>query len=69
MIKLLKPAWSYRQIVIEGGAYLLLGIGTIQLFGNQIWFFDTEEKEKFYADIIATTHMINGAGILAGKYK
>lgn len=66
MIKLLKEPWTIKQTIIEGGGYMLVGIGSIQLFGNSIWFFETEEKERFYADLIATSHILNGAGILAG---
>ena len=69
MIKLLKSPWTYKEIFIEGTAYMLLGIGGIQLIGNSIWFFEKEEKEKLYADLIATAHIFNGVGILAGTYK
>ena len=68
MIKLLKNPWTWEQYIIEGGSMMLIGVGTLQLFGNSIWFFEAEEKEKFYADILATTHIINGAGILAGTF-
>ena len=69
MIKLLKGPWTWKQYIIEGGPMMLIGVGTLQLFGNSIWYFDTEEKEKFYADILATTHILNGAGIIAGTFK